>query len=332
MKKLKSCLTLLASVLILLQTTAFARTNLSSEFINIYNKQEKLSTAEIKNLKNYDIYLIPGILVETLTSGDKRTPVKLTLLLKDYFQAQLKLLNDVYKIPAKRLGTSSYDINITKKNIRNAVALAAKNKRKVIFISHSLGGLVLVDELATNKNLQDHVAGVAFLQSPFQGTELADLLLDPPWGLEKAVKKLLPVLNISERTIQYVGAQRKIIMKQNKDAILAMAKKIPVYTLSSTVEANKSLFKPAIDLNESGCLKTFGNKCISDVIYHGTLDKTDGLIPFKSSFIDGVDYVVLKNMDHAEMILNTPYETYKKEHITTTVLRVLLKKINKIKI
>lgn len=313
----------------LFQSTLFAATNLTNNFLSIYNTQSPLSAKEVATLKSYDIYLIPGILAETLVSGDKRTHVKLTLLLQNYYKTQLNVLNNKYGIPAKRLKTSSFDINVTKQNIRAAVATAAKNNRKVIFISHSLGGLVLLDELVHNQNIRSQIGGIAFLQSPFHGTELADLLLDPPWGLEKHVKKLLPVLNISERTIQYVGKERGEFMKQNRDQIISILRNIPSYTLSSTVKANKSLFKPAIDLNESGCFKALGERCISDVIYHGAYDKSDGLIPFKSSFIPGSDYVVLQNVDHAELVLATPYETYKKEHVTTTVLRMVLRQMGK---
>lgn len=310
-------------------SSLFAATNLSNNFLDTYNKQSAFNNKEIATLKNYDIYLIPGILAETLVKGDKRTYVKLNLILKDYYKTQLEILNNKYGIKAKRLVTSSYDINVTKQNIRQAVKTAAQNKRKVIFISHSLGGLVLIDELVHNSSIHPHIAGIAFLQSPFHGTELADLLLDPPWGLEAYIKKLLPVVNISERTIKYVGKERADFMKQNKEVIKSILKKIPSYTLSSTVKANKSIFKPAIDINESGCLKGLSDKCLTEVFYHGAYDKTDGLIPFKSSFIEGTDYVILQNVDHAELVLATPYETFKKEHITTTVLRVLLGKMGK---
>lgn len=318
---------ILIAAAFLIQSSLFASTNLTGQFLNIYNAKAKLSQNEVAKLKNYDIYLIPGILAETLIKNDKRTQIKLTMLLKEYYKAQLELLNKTYNIPAKRLQTSSFNIEITKNNIRKVINQAAKNKRKVIFISHSLGGLVLLDELVANKNIHHHIAGIAFLQSPFHGTELADLLLNPPWGLEKYVKKLIPYVNISEKTLKYVGGERADFMKQNKDLIKTIVKKIPTFTLSSTVEANKSIFKPAIDLNESGCLKVLKSRCLTDIIYHGALDKSDGLIPFKSSFIEGADHVVLKNMDHAELVLGTPYETYDREHMTATILRMILKQM-----
>ena len=312
-----------------IQTSLFASTNLSKDFLNIYNNDSLLSVKEATKLKQFDIYLIPGILAETMVKGDKRTNIKFTLLLNDYYKTQLDVLNNTYKIPAKRLQTSSFDINVTKINIKNVVAQAAAKNRKVIFITHSLGGLVLLDELVSNAKIHKDIAGIAFLQSPFHGTELADLLLNPPFGLEKIIKKIIPTLNVSERTIQYVGIERQHFMKQNRDLIKSIVKNFPSYTVSSTVEANKSIFKPFIDLSESGCLKVLKDRCLTDVIYHGALDKTDGLIPYKSSFIEGADYVILKNVDHAELVLDTPYETFNRVQFTTTVLKMILKQMDK---
>ena len=40
---------------------------------------------------------------------------------------------------------------------------------------------------------------------------------------------------------------------------------------------------------ESGCLKGLQDKCITEKFYLGPYDKSDGLIPLKSTHLDNAD-------------------------------------------
>ena len=314
---------------LLLSLNAFAQKNLSSEFKNMLEQKKDLTISEVAALQQYDIYFIPGILAESLIRGDDRSVLDLSIITRDYFGAQLDFLNNKYHIPARRLLTSSHRVEETQNNIRNAVYQSNLSGRKVIFISHSLGGLALLEELITNPAIQDSVAGIAFLQSPFYGTPLGDILMDPPYQLEKIIKPLLPLVNISPETVEFVASQSRLrFMREHRQAVRSLIARIPLFTFSGTAEANKSIFKPLIDIMAHGCVKGIKLGCITEVFYPGPYDLSDGLIPLKSSKLENADYVYLKDVDHAEFILNVPFRDFEKEHLTTSWLRVLLQKIH----
>lgn len=314
--------------LFLLTTHAFAA-DLTKEFKTIYHQEKGFTPEEQVALRRYDIHLIPGILAESLIWADPRSSINISLITKDYYHTQLRILNKKYKIPASRMTTSSYNVNETKENIRQAIAAAKARGRKVIFVSHSLGGLALLEELILNKNIVAHVGGIAFLQSPFHGTPLGELAINPPYELDDVVAKVIPRLNISYDTLQFVSPPiRQKFMRENQQAIRDLIKSVPLFTITGIADSNTSIFKPLIDIIEEGCLKGVKRGCITDVLYHGPYDKSDGMIPFKSSFLENADFVKLEKVDHGEIFLNVPFEDYKKEHITTTIFRLLLQKMS----
>ena len=309
-------------------TKIFAKTDLTLDFKKIYDQKSDFTPDEQKRLKEYDIYFIPGILAESLISTDPDSSINISILTEDYFGTQLDFLNNKYKISAKRIKTSSKDVTITRKNIREAIESSKLKGRKVILLSHSLGGLALVEELVLNPDIQNHIGGIVFLQSPFYGTPIGNVMMKSPYFIKKLIKVTLPFVNISDKTLEYVGYEaREVYMKQNEQAIKKLITKVPSYTFSGVAEGNKSLFKPMIDIMESGCLKGIGDKCVSEKFYPGPYDKNDGLIPLKSSHLYDADFVVLEKVDHGEIILRMPFEDYNREHLTTTWLRVLMKKM-----
>ncbi|MGE5085688.1 MAG: hypothetical protein ACM3MG_05260 [Bacillota bacterium] len=305
-----------------------AATDLSPLFMRIYDQSRSLSYQEQKTLRDYDIYFIPGILAESFLSGDKRSSIHLEYVTRDYFSYQLSLLNTKYNIPAKRLGVSSKNVSETRSNIRQAIAQSANNNRKVLFISHSLGGIALLEEMIENPGLQKNIAGVVFMQSPFYGSPLSDIVMEPSYGLKFLLSPLFPYVNLSETTVTYVGIEaRTRFMQEHSEEINNLINTVPLFTFSSFVDSSFSIFRPLIDIIGSGCIKGPGGNCVTSVFYPGPYDKNDGLIPLHSSFLGNADYVTLEGVDHAEIILDIPFEKYSKEDVTTTLLRLILQKI-----
>lgn len=324
---------ILITITTLLPSLSFAGKNLTKFFSQIYNEKQTLTSEELEVLKRNEVVFIPGILAESLNSNDERARLKFTLLLSGYYETQLNLLNNKYNITAKKLKTSSKDINETKRNIQQAAQDAQANGKKVIFISHSLGGLVLLDELTRSTDLQNKVSGVIFLQSPFQGTELASLVQNPPYYLEKILHPLLPWVNVSQETLTYITpASRKEFMTTYAADIQKLVETIPLFTFSSISNSSRSILLPLIDLNKFGCIKSPANLlCITPTIFKGPYDESDGLIPRRSSFIKAADYIYVDNVDHVELVMPTYFEKYEKEQFTTTILKMLVKKINHLK-
>lgn len=316
---------LLYICLIFLSTKLLAD-DLTVDFKNHYQARKDLTLNEQMLLKKYDIYFIPGILAETFIWSDTRSHVDLSIITRDYFATQVKFLRQKYDIPAKRLSTSSLDVKETRENIRRALTESMDRNRKVIFVSHSLGGLALLEELVTNSHYQSAVAGIIFLQSPFQGSPLADLLLENPYHLEKIFKPLLPYLHISEATIEYLRPMtRKFFMLKNKFAIDRLIKNIPLMTIAGNANGHNSIFAPLIDIMAYGCLmKIKSPGCLTEVFYKGPYDDSDGMVPLRSSFLGKAHYVKLDGVDHGELILNIPFENYKKELLTTSLLKMLI--------
>ena len=319
---------LFLTVLIFLLTTHLkAGRDLTTDFKSIYHQQKDFTSEEQKLLRNYDIYFIPGIFAESIILRDYRSSVDISLITKEYYATQLKVMKR-NKIPAERLTTSSYDVSETRHNIQKAISHARIRGRKIIFVSHSLGGLVLLEEVI-NKAVWPSIGGIIFLQSPFQGTALGDLLMNPPYELNEFVRKVLPKINISEETVTYVSpASRMKFMNENRSHVRNLIRNIPLFTLSGVVnDSNTSIFKPTIDILSQGCLKGIRKGCITDVFFQGPYDQSDGLIPLKSSYLEDADFVKLENVDHGEIVLNLPFEEYKKEYFTTTIFRLLLNKM-----
>lgn len=321
-------LMILALCLIFSFTPLHAASNLSHQFSALYQQKKIFTPREIKELKKYDIILIPGILAESFTAGDERSLLNLHLITRDYFYAQVELLEKKYDLNVRRLTTSSKNVWETQANIYQAVKNARAQKRKLIFISHSLGGLALLEAVIKNPSIQEDIAGIAFLQSPFYGSPIGDLVANPPYKVMNLLKPLLPFINISQETIDYVGVEnRTLFMINNEEAISHFVHKVPAFTFTGIADANKSIFKPLIDIMEAGCLRGVKRGCLTEIFFPGPYDKSDGLIPYHSSFIKETDYVIMEDVDHGEFILNIPFQDYEKEHLTTSWLRILLAKI-----
>lgn len=321
---------LLFTLISLIFNSHLKAADLTSDFQKIYHQKEDLTSSERNVLSKFDFYFIPGILAESFIWSDKRSYIDLSLVTRDYFSTQVRFLQDKYKFTSKRLSTSSKDVEETRHNIRFVLEESIKSERKPIFISHSLGGLALLEELLINPKYQNVVGGIIFLQSPFYGSALADLTMENSYQLEKYIKPLLPYLNISEGTMNYLrpGTRNKF-MQKHQSGVKKLISQVPVITVSGVANGSASIFKPLLEILDEGCIRKITSPgCLTGTIYKGPYDQGDGMVPLKSSFLESADSVLLYEVDHGEMVLNIPFENYSKEHTTTTLLRLILPKLN----
>ncbi len=70
--------------------------DLTPDFKKTYSRKLNLSTSEQGKLKKFDFYLVPGILSETFIWEDDRSRIDFSILTRDYFSAQEKLLKKKY--------------------------------------------------------------------------------------------------------------------------------------------------------------------------------------------------------------------------------------------
>ena len=289
------------SLVLFLLTISFSlqAEDMTSQFENIYKSNRPLNSEQIKQLKEIDFYLVPGIISEAFIQNDRRTILDFSILTKEYFSAQKNLLKK-RGLNVKRLSASSFSVDETKENIRKALDESIKKGRKSFFITHSLGGLALLEEILEN-SYEDEISGIIFIQTPFSGAPVADVYLSYPYNIDKWLNPILPFFNTSIETLQTLSVKTRVeFMKAEEERIKGLLGKIPVMTVAGLTNNYRTVFKPSVDLIEFGCVKTFFNKCLTEKLYDGPYDQSDGMVPVESSKLLDADFVILKGADHGE--------------------------------
>lgn len=313
----------LLCTMLVLCTNLYAK-DLSQEFDRNYQDRIELTKSEIMQFKEFDFYLVPGILSESFIQNDRRSWLDFTILTKEYLSAQKKYLKKL-GLNVKRLPTSSFSVSESKAILRQVLDETSSKKRKAFFITHSLGGLALLEELVLNGGTEV-VAGIIFIQSPFYGAPVADAFLKYPFHIDKWLLPILPFFNTSEETLRYLSvAERVKFMQTHEKDIDDLIAKIPLITVSGIANSHRSLFKPSIDLIAYGCVKSFTEKCLTPILYDGALDKSDGMVPLESSKLNKADSVVLDGVDHGETVVNIPFENYSKKRTIQALLKLFFR-------
>lgn len=323
---MKLKLSFLIMFVALVSPELFAR-DLSHELKTIYQTENTFSASEVNQLKDLDFYLVPGLLSEVFIDDDKRGNVDFSRLTEDYFHDQTILLKKKYGFKLTRLQSSSRSTDEVRANIRNAITASQSARKKAFFITHSMGGVVLLDELSQNENLQANMAGILFLQAPFYGSPMADIYLEDPFHFTSLLKPLYPSFNVSTEVINYLSVKnRSQVMQENAAAIQKLVTNIPVLTVSGVTQQQKSVFKLAVDIMESGCPRSRLKFCLTPKLFSGPYDLNDGMVPEKSSRLTSADFVTLEGVDHGEMVIKMPYTNLNKERLSLALIKLLLRK------
>ncbi|HXH75750.1 MAG TPA: hypothetical protein VNJ08_12325 [Bacteriovoracaceae bacterium] len=304
--------------------------DVTSTYDKYYSNAGRLSQKDLSYLRGKDIILVPGILSEVFSREDERGNVDFSALSSDYFASQVNHLKHTLKLPTQKLFVSSRSVDETKIRITQALNATRMNNRKAVLITHSLGGLAMLDYLLeSDESDLECIEGILFLQTPFFGTPIATVFLDNPYYADKWLAPFLPFFNTSVETIEYLSVgQRMKFMDENKDRIREILARIPVLTMSGVTNRDRTVFKPAVDVMEHGCLLNALRRCLSGKLYPGPYDLSDGMVPLNSSRLNYVDSVVLQGIDHAEPIVKLPFQKVSREIMTESLLKMLLDKSN----
>jgi triacylglycerol lipase len=308
------------------QNSAFSD-DLSLDYKAFYKDKKGFTQGELKVLKDLRIVLVPGILSETFISHDHRSQLKLWALTSDYFGAQKQYFSNRYHLDIVRINSSSTSLEEIKANLDSILKISIQDKKKVLFITHSLGGIALMDYLISNQSIYKNIFGNIFLQSPFRGTPIANIYKDNRLFLRTFLKPILPYLNASESIANHLDPKLRIpYMQTNQYEIQGFVQEIPSLTIAATANNSPSLFEPAIDIIKYGCIRIFRQFCGTRKIYNGELDKSDGMVPLSSTFIENTDYVILKNVDHGETVVNVPFQNIDRVKMTESLIRIIIEK------
>jgi len=300
--------------------------DISKSFQQHYHNKTRLSSSQIEKLKDHDVYFIPGLFSELFIQDNHDAKIDLSIITKEYFEEHIKHFR-ILGINVQRIGFNSASIPQTKKFISDAMKKSVKNGRKAYFMTHSLGGLCLLDFLLENSWAREHIMGIVFLNAPFLGTSIASIYMDNPYMVRHWTRPILPFLNISLDTIKYLTQDhRRAAMKANGEKIKEMLKGIPAFTVTGNMQGQKSVFSPAENLMQHGCVLNAWGLCLSPKIFKGPFANSDGLVPVDSTKLEYLDNVELDGVDHGELVVRIPHQDYEHHQITETFFKLLLER------
>ncbi len=289
--------------------------DISEDFSQFY-KEGTLSTEQIATLKNVEVIMIPGHMSETFVSDDHRSRINLSFFTKDYFGTHLQYLKNL-GIPARRLNASSASVLDTKNEIDD---IFRSTSRPLVFYTHSLGGMALLDYLLAHPEKWERVSGIIFMQSPFTGAPVATVARRFP-----KLGAIFPFVHTSTEVVHYLSLEeRQDFLVKNQVLLAELTAIIRTVTVGGIANGYKSVFSTSVTLIKSGCLKLVRGRCIGRPLFDGPYDFSDGMVPFEGSKLPETDFVKLMATDHGETVLNTPYRNIDHKRLTSALLKLLL--------
>jgi predicted alpha/beta hydrolase family esterase len=302
------------ALIIALSLPVFAA-DISADYFREY-EIGMLDVSESESLKNLEVVLIPGIMSESFISDDHRGTFDFSIFTKDYFGTHLHWLKK-QKITSRRLRASSADVEETKTEIDE---LFKTTSTPLLFITHSLGGMALLDYLLAHPESWTRVQAIAFLQSPFTGAPVATVVQRFPH-----LARVFPAFHVSSRVVHYLSLEeRKDYVTKNEQNISELTSKVKVITVGGTANGYKSLYSNSVTLIKTGCLETFRGNCVGPKLYDGPYDDSDGMSPFQGTILPGADFVKIPGIDHGETVVRIPYKNINHQKLTAAILKLLL--------
>ena len=258
----------------------------------------------IEKLKRYEILLVRGFLSNSMVFLGTH-PWNITEI-ANYYEEQLEFCEDIglhcKVVPIKSEESLAYNGALIADEIN-------KSKRPVIILSHSKGGLDALEGYLIYTIVQEKIKGWIALQVPFFGTPLADYILDNNVLSEffyYLIKKLggAPTSLESMRVVEC-----KKYYEENKEAINSLLRKIPTLSVASW-KANEKYKVDTI-------MEHFRNWMLKNGI------QNDGMIPTDSAILPNTDFIILKDVDHANGVMFTPFQNYDRVRFFKSLLVVM---------
>lgn len=313
-------------ILVALSSALVIAADQTNSFNEIYEQDVILESTQLESLKNAEIVLIPGIVSETFIWEDHRSPVNFSILFKDYFGAQLSHYKKL-GLSVSRLKGSSKSVKETIQQIDDKIKELASKNKKAVFVTHSLGGLALLDwMMIQDKGTLKSIRSIVFLQAPFFGSPMATVYFENPYHARTIFGPIVPWINASEETIKYLSiGERQKAMSDYQGRLKDVFSGISVITMSGVALHGTSIFRPSLNIIAHGCVTYILNKCRSKEIFPGPHDDSDGMVPFKNSKLENYDFVRIENVDHGETVLQMPFNNIDRVHMTDALIKMTLK-------
>ena len=282
--------------------------DITSAFKKIYSSQETpLHPVDLERLQKHEIIFVNGVGSEFFL---REFIPNFAWATSEYFSASLNELKRLW-LNAKRVAPSSFSLAQAKQDIASIFENKTEQKKPLLIVTHSLGGLLLLEHLLANPEHQKDVVGVVFIQSPFAGSPVAEVVRSVPLEMAK-------YLSVSRRA-KY--------MKENQQEISELFLRLPAISVASTANGFRSIFAPTLNLMKYGCLTRLAGKCASPRLYRGAYYDSDGMVPLESSRLPNTDHITLRAIDHGETVMNLPFQSVRKSKMTTSLLKLLIERL-----
>lgn len=294
--------------LLLVLTFNVGATDISSSYKKIYSEQENpLTPVDLELLKQFEIIFINGVASEFFL---QEFIPNFSWATTEYFSASLNELERLGLNP-KRVAPSSFNLEEARADIASIFKSKMPQRKPRLILTHSLGGLLLLEHLVANPEHQKFTAGIIFIQGPFLGSPIAELVRSVPLQMAN-------YLSVSTR---------KKYMEEHKQEISDLFLRLPAITVASIANGFQSIFAPTINLMKYGCVARLGGKCITPRLYRGPYTDSDGMVPVKSSRVANTDHINLRAVDHGETVMNLPFQSVRKSQMTTALLKLLIERV-----
>ena len=283
---------------------------ISREFDSAFrSKSELLTVSDIAYLQQHQILIVPGFLSDVTAQLRKNFGWMVPEMKKDFDEQYLWLKSKGIKATRAEI-ESEASIEENAVRVREAIE---KSDRPVILMSHSKGGLDIIEALRERQDLQEKVAGWLAIQSPFWGTPVADV-----WTTSERAKKIadgvLKKLGGSARSLLGMRVEERVpYMREHEFQIKRMMEAIPTVIFASWKR------------DEPGDWDTPFEPFWRDQMAKAEI-RSDGIIPINSMLIPGASVILREGADHVTTIGAIQLRPFDRVRFLQSLLKLLIQK------
>lgn len=185
-----------------------------------------------------------------------------------------------------------------------------EKEQEVVVITHSKGGVDILDTLIYAPNLVGKIKKVITIQAPYYGSPIAKILTNK--SIRYLSKNLINKIykgeidSLDELTPEY----RKKYMEHYKDEINQLLKKVKFYNFASYKKVKtfefSSVLKPTIHLMNSNYKQ-----------------KSDGLVPLESALLESCEHIIFEDLDHASAVVPKKISDFNKDEFNKKLIEVI---------
>jgi triacylglycerol esterase/lipase EstA (alpha/beta hydrolase family) len=250
-------------------------------------------THPLEDYKDYEFLFVPGFLYDPLIELSQAPKIKNWHIAEYFTEMRQALVKAGVKERIAVMGAQDSIFD----NGRDLAKILSEMKGPVIIISHSKGGLETLETLVEFRLLRSKVAAWISLQTPFTGSQIADIVYKNNYARSASKKLLEQCFKGSLRSLEELQTPvRGSYMYRNHAAIESLGKEIPITSVGSWV-------KPGTITKKAGVP---GLQVLEQVMTFAGASANDGLVELSSARLPHSDWVQISEMDHGDPVMRFP--------------------------